>query len=454
MSEKESKVTLKEKLGFLAFSTSTNYVFNFKDIYYLFFLTDVLEIPMKIAGIMTTLGIVWDAVNDPLIALYTANHRFKSGEQVRPYALYYCVPWAISMVLLFANFHVSSIMAAVIGVTIFFAFETFYTFLCMPYNSLASLASDNDEDRKSINAYRSLGSCIGIALGSVAVKPIVRLFGGLKSGVITASDSNALFKTACVMGVVCIIGSLIHYFTSKERIKDEINSEDKINMLEAYKILFKCKSWVFNMIYIICYGIEIALIMKAIEYYGKYIMNGDTTPILASYLVLAIITSIITPMVDRKIGRKKTMILAAVVLIVGKIPFDFKPDLLISIYLNAITTGFGATATFVMFNTNRNSIADILALKHSKRMDALVGGGDNLISKLAEAIAVAMMTTAFTKAGYDVSLGLNQTQATINTINALLGIVPMLIAIVTLITAFFIDTKKEYEEVLQLSKNS
>lgn len=447
MSEKNNRVKTSEKVGFLTFSASTNIVFNFKDIYYLFFLTDILEIPMAMAGIMTTIGIIWDAINDPLIALYTANHKFKNGEQVRPFALYYCVPWAITVILLFTNFHVPAVWAAVIGVTIFFAFETFYTFLCMPYNSLASLATDNDEDRKSINAYRSLGGCIGTGIGSVAVKPLVRLFGGMKNGALTASDSGALFRTACFMGLLCIAGSLIHYFTSKERIKDENEEESKIGMVEAYKMLFKCKSWVFNMLYIICYGIETALIMKAIEYYGKYILQGDTTPILAGYLVLAIITSILTPWIDKKIGRKKTMIIAAAVLILGKIPFMLAPRSALGIYVNAITTGFGATATFVMFNTNRNNIADILAVQNNRRMDSLVGGGDNLISKLAEALAVSMMTGALTSAGYDVALGLNQTPATISTIIALLGWVPMLVAVVTLITSMFIDTKKELEEV-------
>lgn len=206
------------------------------------------------------------------------------------------------------------------------------------------------------------------------------------------------------------------------------------------------------MIYIICYGIETALIMKAIEYYGKYILQADTTPILASYLVLAIITSIVTPMIDKKIGRKQTMILAAAVLIIGKIPFMINPYSMICIYINAITTGFGATATFVLFNVNRNSVADILAVQNNRRMDSLVAGGDNLISKFAEAIAVSMMTSSLTSAGYDVALGLNQTPATINTIIALLGWVPMLVAVATLVTAFFIDTRKELEQVKAQAK--
>lgn len=40
-----------EKLGFCTFSTASNVVFNFKDLFYLFFLTNVLGIRIAHAGI-------------------------------------------------------------------------------------------------------------------------------------------------------------------------------------------------------------------------------------------------------------------------------------------------------------------------------------------------------------------------------------------------------------------
>ena len=56
-----------EKFGFLTFSTASNVVYQFKSIYYLFFLTNVLKIDVLVAGMILTIGTVWDAVNDPLI---------------------------------------------------------------------------------------------------------------------------------------------------------------------------------------------------------------------------------------------------------------------------------------------------------------------------------------------------------------------------------------------------
>ena len=56
-----------EKLGFCTFSTASNVVFNFKDLFYLFFLTNVMGLKIAHAGIITAIGIFWDAINDPLV---------------------------------------------------------------------------------------------------------------------------------------------------------------------------------------------------------------------------------------------------------------------------------------------------------------------------------------------------------------------------------------------------
>ena len=395
---KNTMVSMKEKLGFMTFSTSSNIVFNFKNIYYLIFLTNVLKIPVLTAGTILTLGTVWDAVNDPLIGIFSANHTFRNGEKVRPYALWCAVPWAVAIVLMFSDFKTSQTLTVILCIVIYFVFEALYTFLGMPYNSMGSLSSSLDSDRKSINA--------------------------------------------------CIAGCLAHYFTTKERVKQSSDDESRISLLQAYKMLFSCRSWVLNMFYIICYGITTALIMNNINYYAAYIMGASSkaTPILAVYLVVAIITSILTPMVDSRIGRKNTMLLGAVLQLLGKIPFIINPYSVANIYINALSVGLGSTITFVMFNTNRNNIADMVEWKNGRRIDSMVAAGDNLASKLAEAGAVQLMAFALARAGFDEALKMNQTPATLSTICALLGWAPLVVSIIMLIVLLKMDINKEMEE--------
>lgn len=450
MSKKQKSIGFLELSGFTAFSTSTNIVFNFKSLFYLYFLTNVLMIDVKIAGLILALGTVWDAINDPLIGLFSANHTFKNGEKVRPFALWCAIPWAVTIVLMFCDFKTTGWVTVVICLAIYFIFEALYTFLCMPYNSMGALATNDDAGRKAINGARSLGGCLGSGIGAVAITPLVKVFGGLKDHkVIGPEDSGALLLTACLMGVICIIGCWAHYFTTKERVKpvDGGASEEKLSLIQAYKMLFKSKMWVMNMFYIIGYGITTALVMNNINYYGSFIMGDSSkvTPILAVYLVVSIIFSILTPSIDAKIGRKPTMIIAAVIGIVGKIPFIFNPYSMVNIYINAFTVAISGTVCFVMFNTNRNNIADVVEWKNGRRIDSMVAAGDNLASKLAEAGAVELMTVALGVAGF-VSGASAQPETAKTAICGLLGWVPAIVCVFMLIIVLLMDVKTEPEE--------
>ena len=455
MAEKKKRtIGLLEKLGFMSFSTSTNIVFNFKSTYYKFFLTSILLINPVAASNMALVGTIWDIVNDPLIGVWANNVRFKSGERVRPWLLWIAVPFALGTVLLFTDFGVSEKWAIVLGLVCFFLYEIANTFRGIPYNGMGALASSDDEDRKSINAFRSLGGCLGSGIGAVAVPLIVKAFGGLRDHkVINSSDSGAIFRSALFMGVLIAAGCLIHYFTTKERVKQVEENEEKIGIVDTYKMLFKCKSWVRNMFYVMTYGISTCLLTSSITYYCAYVLNDSSksTPVMAVYLVISIIFSLLTPKIDSILGRKKTMLLAALVMIIGKIPFILAPRSIINAYINAASAGVGLTMTFIMFNTNRNSISDIVEIQNGRRLDTMVSTGDNLASKIAEAAVDKLFLVALAVAGFSAQLteqGLLQNEATQKTICALLGWIPALVAVLMMVFAATIDTQKEYREAL------
>ena len=455
MEKKEKgKIGILEKLGFMSFSASTNIVFNFKSTYYKYFLTSILLIDPVAASNMALIGTVWDILNDPLIGVWANNVKFRSGEKVRPWLLYVSIPYALGMVLLFTDFNVSERWDIILGLVVFFFYEIANTFRGIPYNGMGALASSDDSDRKSINAFRSLGGCLGSGIGAVAVPMIVRMFGGLKDHkVINSSDSPAIFRSAVFMGVLIFLGCLIHFFTTKERVKQVSTEEEKIGIVETYRMLFKCKSWVKNMFYIMTYGVSTCLLTSSITYYCAYVLNDSSksTPIMAAYLLVSIIFSIITPKIDTLLGRKKTMALGAILQVVGKIPFILAPANIINAYINAIFTGMGLTMTFILFNTNRNAISDIVEILNGRRLDTMVSTGDNLVSKIAEAAVDKLFLVALAVAGFSAQLadqGLVQNVATQNTINALLGWIPALVACLMLVFALSIDTEKEYREAI------
>ncbi len=441
------KLGLLEKLGFGTFSTASNVVFNFKDLFYLFFLTNVMGLRMEHAGIITALGILWDAINDPMVGYWAETHRFKNGEKCRPFALWCAIPWGITVVLMFTCFEVTYWLKLVIALFIYFLFELMNTFAAIPYNSMGALATNRDADRRGINIARNLGGCVGSAIGSLALYPLLGLFGGLDAkGNVTAdaAGKQAVFCAAIVMAVVCVLGSFAHYFTTKERVKQASEDNTKISFLTAAKMLLRCKSWVVNMLYVVCYGILNLLIMSTINYYATYVLGSSaaSTPILAVFLVVSVVSTVLAGPIDAKLGRRGTMIFSAGAYVAGKIWFVLDPYSMGAIYVNGIFTAFAMSLAFVCFNTNRNNIADLVEFQNGRRIDSLVSTVDNLGAKLSKAGTSLAMTGALAAAGF-VEKAPSQPQAAIDTICALLGWVPMLVAVIMLAVVWLHPIEKE-----------
>ena len=258
---------------------------------------------------------------------------------------------------------------------------------------------------------------------------------------------------AIVMGCVCIIGSFAHYFTTKERIRQEEEDDSKLGIVEVFRMLLSCKSWVMNALYIIVYGILNLLIMSNVNYYATYILGSasSATPIMAVFLATSVVGTVLCIPVDKKIGRRNTMILGAAIYLVGKIPFLINPYSIVTIYINGITVAVAMAFAFVLFNTNRNNLSDLIEFRSGRRIDSLVSTCDNLAAKLSKAAVNLGMTAALGAAGFNADLPV-QPESANETICALLGWVPMIFAAIMLVIAFFHPIEKEMAEMRKIQK--
>ena len=351
------------------------------------------------------------------------------------------------MVLLFSDFGLEGNLQIIICLAIYVVFEVFFMLVSIPYNSMSGLATDRDNDRRSINVFRNLGACVGSGVGAVACLPLLRLFGALDNAgnLKEVGGSRGFLIVAIVMGAIIVIGSFIHYFTTKERVRPLDESGEKIGVAKVAAMLFHCKSWWLNTAYIICYGVTNLLLMSCLTYYATYVLGSTAkaTMIQAAYLVASVAASFAVGAVDRRLGRRRSMMLAPVIAIIGKIWFIIDTSSIGAIYVNAITVGFAVTFAFVLFNTNRNNIVDILEVTHGQRIDSMIASTDNLASKLAVAGATQMIAVSLANAGYDAALPV-QPDAAIDVINFMIGWVPTIAAVLMFVSAFFLTIEKDH----------
>ena len=443
-------MSLWEKLGFGAFAGGYNLLYLFKGSYYLFFLTNVLGISVATAGTLVAVGGIWDAINDPLIAYYTVNHTSRKGEHIRYSLLYFAIPVAICFVLLFTNFHTSDKVTIIIAGLAFFIYDSMLTFFGIGYSTMNTVATEDQEERTSLNIWRSIGSNIGTVLGTLGCFPLLNAFGALdESGnLIPETADKGFFLVAAIFAVICAISAFIHYFTTEERVRPA-DEEQHISFIDMLKDLLGYKQFNLCTVQVLAYNVAILVIQTVVAYYATYITGSTamSTTFLAAYILGMLLSSaLLVHIVDEKLGHKKTMLIGALLFAVSKIPFALAPDSMVMALLNFFVSGVGAAMLYVTIFVYYSNIGDLVEWRSGKRMDACLGAVSGFITVISSAIATEILSLVLDSSGFDPALTM-QPESALTAIKSFVGWVPLVISILMLVVTYLIDIDSEMDKM-------
>ena len=73
-------------------------------IFYALYLTDVVGLDARLASFGALFGIIWDAVNDPIIGILSDRIRTRQGRR-RPFLLLFSIPFGLSFITLWSAPH-------------------------------------------------------------------------------------------------------------------------------------------------------------------------------------------------------------------------------------------------------------------------------------------------------------------------------------------------------------
>jgi glycoside/pentoside/hexuronide:cation symporter, GPH family len=177
--------------------------FTMSTAFLLMFYTDVLGITAAMAGTLFLVARLWDGFNDPLMGHF-ADKRFqrreKKGDKFRSFLLKGSWPVALAALLMFS---VPSRLEG--GPLIIWAFATYtlwgmcYTFVNIPYGSLAAVMTREPMERSILSVSRGIGSLIGMVLPRVIVPLLLVHFGESRQekGYLTAMGIISTITLLC-----------------------------------------------------------------------------------------------------------------------------------------------------------------------------------------------------------------------------------------------------------------
>ncbi|MBE0683216.1 MAG: MFS transporter [Anaerolineales bacterium] len=205
-----------------------------RSIFYALYLTDVVGIEPRLASLGALVGIIWDAVNDPIIGTLSDRVKSKLGRR-RPFLLWFAFPFGLSFVMLWSAPNWDSQIGLLIYVTLAFMIsDTLTTLVAVPYLSLTPELTQDYDERTSLSSFRTvfqlLSAMTVVITAPMIVDVVIEGGGSQQQGFISA---GALFGA---------IGSLPLFFIGlfvRERFASEEQQQAVIPFRETLRLAWE-----------------------------------------------------------------------------------------------------------------------------------------------------------------------------------------------------------------------
>ena len=203
-----------------------------RSIFYAIYLTDVVGLEPRLASFGALVGIVWDAVNDPLIGVISDRLHTKWGRR-RPFLLWFAIPFGLSFIILWSAPAWESQFALLIYVTISFMIsDTLTTLVSVPFMSLTPELTPDYDERTSLTSFRSFFQLVGALSMVIAAPSIVDLV--IKAG---GSQQQGFMLVGAIFGAISAIPLLLIGLFIKET--STLEQQQALPFLETLKAAWK-----------------------------------------------------------------------------------------------------------------------------------------------------------------------------------------------------------------------
>jgi len=444
--------------GRLPFSTKLAYAsggggealpFNLFAIYFIFVLTDVIGFSPMWAGIISSVGLVWDAVAQPLIGYLSDRNTSKMGRR-RSFMAVGFVPLSVCIFLLFLPNGLTGTLQVAYYFIIVLALYFFETMYVIPYYSLCPELTTDYAERNNI---RTFSMWINYGLLIVGTSgPMYILSRTLDGG---GTEKQAWGNTGAVFGALTILVCGICLYTTRGKgvviTKDELANTNRPNFFKTIAQLFKLKVYRMIIFMTISWSINVSLFLGMVTFLLTYVTKAG--PGLQSlwwilYSVFAMITLPIVAKLAGKYGKKEVLTVILILLILNAVIFSFiGMDSYIAAVVWTFMSACGISTFFTYCISIAFEVAEIHEFNQGERAEGQLLSMVNFSRKCGAAIGTFIIGAWLTYINYDANLA-EQTLETQRGLVQGLTLVPIIFFGLALLFLFLNPLKKAAYELL------
>jgi len=373
------------------------------------YLTDVVGLEPRLASWGGLIGIVWDAVNDPLVGLLTDRMHSRWGRR-RPFLLWFAIPFGLSFIILWSAPNWDSQLALLIYVTLSFMIaDTLQTLISVPYLSLTPELTPDYDERTKLTSFRSFFQLAGTLLISVVAPNIVN--GVVMTG---GTQQQGYMIAGAIFGAIGAVPLILIALFIKENAPPE--QVEALPLRETLRVAwqnipFRYAAGIF-MLNWAAGDMIIAVFQHFLRYWvasGNLIATvnilGFDIAIVSAFFAVMISISILFIRFWLRVARLRNkreayMLGMGVWVIAQLIFFTIQPGQVNYLLIVAALTGVGVSAAYVLPDSLFADIIEWDELRTGRRQEGIYFGIRAFIRKLSGALVVFLALQALGWFGY------------------------------------------------------
>jgi GPH family glycoside/pentoside/hexuronide:cation symporter len=456
---KENRLSFWTKLVYGTGDWSGSSYGTLRQIFYAIFLTDVVGLEPRLASVAALLGIIWDAVNDPLVGMLTDRVRTRWGRR-RPFLLIFAIPFGLSFMLLWwaPPWHNQIALAATVSLA-FMLSDTFETLCGVPFSALLPELTPDYDDRTTLTSFRIFFNLLASLATAVAAPMIVDA--ALSAGL---NQQQGYLLVAGMFGGLASIPYLLIFAVVREKyVTTETKTVPDIPFRETVRTAWGNIPFRFATAIYMLNWITFDLVALALPFYLLYwiargnllfsvTLLGINLPLESAVFAILLITAVIAlPFwlwLSHRLSKRSAYIIGMVFWAGVQLAiFSVRPGQITLVLWMSFLAGLSVSAAHILPDAIFPDVIEWDELRTGRRQEGIYYGVKNFVRKLTGALAIFIALQVMGWFGYQTppenATTFMQSPATLTAIRVLIGPLGAVLLFSAVLTAWFYPLTRE-----------
>lgn len=402
-SQARTKLSAKTKLGYGIGQMGDSIGFNVFYFFFLFFLTDVIGINPAVAGSISLIAVIWDAVTDPIIGHMSDNLRGPRGRR-RPFMLGAMIPYGVVMFLMFNNVNMAEGAKNIYYIVISMLFWTFYTAYVIPYFALGAEITNDFDERTNLRVWASYFMYGAVMIASAAPPMIVSV--SENAGMSTMQGWR---NVGLIFGILTVLVIFICWQATKgkELPAETVDAGAKEGIVKAYLDMFKLKPVRPLVASVLLWSMASSLMSGSLVYLMTHNLDYSASRQSGVMVFLSIVNMVWLPAITRmseKFDKKKVYVYSMAISGIAMVVFRFIGfPVFVLLLIEIVLFAFGNSTYWTVYYSMMYDISELDEFINGERREGAISALMSFGQKLGAAIAMWLTGQLLELGGYGVA---------------------------------------------------